>query len=434
MRASNRAQPLCVGHGRATRVMRYELFIGLRYLRAKRRDAFISLITIIATLGIAIGVMTLDITLSVMTGFEEDLRDRILGFTPHVSIWSYLGQIGNADQLLATTRALPGVTDAQPFIYGQIMLTTPEHFAGVLVRGIVPRSDANSDLAGRLRSGSIDQLDRRFAVPLQGGQGATVQLPGIIVGGELAHQLGVQVGDSVGVASTAGSSAVPRIRNFAVVGEFDSGMPEYDAGLAYVSLADAQRLFEMGDAVTGIEVKVRDLYHADVTARQIAAALGSGYRVRDWMEANHNLFSALTLQKTVYFIVLLLIILVAAFTVLATLIMVVMEKRKDIAILKSMGAPRAAIARVFVFKGLVIGALGTAIGTAGGFAGCWLLEHYHFITLPKQVFFVDTVPVQMYPQYFLAVTAAALGLCLLATLYPARQAARLAPVDVIRYE
>lgn len=415
--------------------MRYELFIGLRYLRAKRRDAFISLITIIATLGIAIGVMTLDITLSVMTGFEEDLRDRILGFNPHVSIWSYLGQLENSDAVLASTRAVPGVTAAQPFVYGQLMLTTPEHFASVLVRGIVPHAEANPDLAGRLRTGSIDQLDRRFAVPLQEGRGATVQLPGIIVGGELGRQLGVHAGDSVGVASTGGgSSTVPRIRNFVVVGEFDSGMPEYDANLAYVSLADAQRLYEMGDAVTGIEVKVSDLYHADATARQIAAALGSGYRVRDWMEANHNLFSALTLQKTVYFVVLLLIILVAAFTVLATLIMVVMEKRKDIAILKSMGAPRAAIGRIFVFKGLVIGALGTVIGNLGGFGGCWLLQHYHFIELPKQVFFVDTVPVRMDPQYFIAVTVAALGLCLLATLYPARQAARLAPVDVIRYE
>jgi lipoprotein-releasing system permease protein len=227
---------------------------------------------------------------------------------------------------------------------------------------------------------------------------------------------------------------VPRIRNFVVVGEFDSGMPEYDAGLAYVSLADAQQLYEMGEAVTGIEVKVADIYHADAIAEHIGAALGAGYRVRDWKEANHNLFSALTLQKSVYFIVLLLIILVAAFTVLATLIMVVMEKRKDIAILKSMGAPRAAIGRVFVFKGLVIGAVGTVAGNLGGFGGCWLLQHYHFIQLPKQVFFVDTVPVQMSAQYFIAVTVAALGLCLLATLYPARQAARLAPVDVIRYE
>ncbi len=414
--------------------MRYELFIGLRYLRAKRRDAFISLITIIATVGIAIGVMTLDITLSVMSGFENDLRDRILGFTPHISIWNYLGQVQAPDTVLSTARAVPGVTAAQPFVYGQLILTTPEHFASVLVRGIVPRADANPDLVSRLRAGSIEQLERHFAVPLEEGRGTTVQLPGIIVGGELARQLGLHVGDSVGVAATNGSSGVPRIRNFVVVGEFDSGMPEYDSGLAYVSLEDAQRLYEMGDAVTGIEVKVADIYHADAIAEHIATALGAGYRVRDWKEANRNLFSALTLQKSVYFIVLLLIILVAAFTVLATLIMVVMEKRKDIAILKSMGAPRAAIGRVFVFKGLVIGAIGTIAGNLGGFGGCWLLEHYHFIELPKQVFFVDTVPVQMSAQYFIAVTVAALGLCLLATLYPARQAARLAPVDVIRYE
>jgi lipoprotein-releasing system permease protein len=416
--------------------MRYELFIGLRYLRAKRREAFISLITIIATLGIAIGVMTLDITLAVMTGFEEDLRDRILGFNPHVSVWSYLGPMEGAAEVAATVRAIPGVARAEPFVYGQLMLSTPEHFAGVLVRGIEPSGAANPDLAARLRSGSVDQLDRRFAVPLQEGRGATVQLPGIILGGELAKQLGVQVGDMVSVASAGGgtSSGVPRIRSLVVVGEFDSGMPDYDAGLAYVSIADAQRLYDMGDAVTGIEAKVTDLYQADAVAARIAQALGSGFRIRDWMEANRNLFSALKLQKTVYFIVLLLIILVAAFTVLATLIMVVMEKRKDIAILKSMGAPRAAIARVFIFKGVVIGALGALLGNLGGYGGCWVLAHYRIIEIPKQVFFVDTVPVKIYPQYFVGVTAAALLLCLLATLYPARQAARLAPVDVIRYE
>jgi lipoprotein-releasing system permease protein len=415
--------------------MRYELFIGLRYLRAKRREAFISLITIISTLGIAIGVMTLNITLAVMTGFEEDLRDRILGFNPHVSIWSYLGPLEHYDDVAATARAVPGVISAEPFVYGQLMLTTPEHFAGVLVRGVVPNAAANPDLATRLRSGSIEQLEQRFAVPLQDGRGATAQLPGIIVGAELARKLGVHVGDAINVASSGGgSSTVPHIRSFVMVGEFDSGMPDYDSGLAYVSLSDAQHLYEMGDGVTGVEVKVNDLYHADAIGKQIGARLGSGYRVRDWMEANHNLFSALTLQKTVYFIVLLLIILVAAFTVLATLIMVVMEKRKDIAILKSMGAPRAAIARVFIFKGLVIGALGTLIGNLGGYGGCWLLQHYHFIDLPKDVFYVSTVPVTIYPEYFVAVTVAALAICLLATLYPARQAARLVPVDVIRYE
>lgn len=415
--------------------MRYELFIGLRYLRAKRREAFISLITLISTLGIAIGVMTLDITLSVMSGFEEDLRDRILGFNPHVSVWSYLGPLQDPGEVVEKVRAVPGIARAEPFVYGQLMLTTPEHFAGVLVRGIEPSSAANPDLTARLQSGSIDQLARDYAVPLGAGHGATAQLPGIIIGAELGRRLAASVGDTITVASAGpGSSGVPRIRNFVVVGEFDSGMPEYDASLVYVSLGDAQRLYDMGDAVTGIEAKVTDIYQADAVAARVARALGTGYRVRDWQEANHNLFAALKLQKTVYFIVLLLIIMVAAFTVLATLIMVVMEKRKDIAILKSMGAPRGAIARIFIFKGLVIGTFGTLLGSIGGYAGCWVLARYRVIEIPKQVFFVDTVPVKIYPEYFVAVTAAALLICLLATLYPARQAARLTPVDVIRYE
>lgn len=414
--------------------VRYELFIGLRYLRAKRREAFISLITIISTLGIAIGVMTLDITLAVMTGFEEDLRDRILGFNPHISIWSYLGSMENSDELAAQARAVSGVASAEPFVYGPLMLTAGDHFAGVLVRGVAPGPAASSDLAARLRSGSIEQLGRLYAVPLRDGRGATVQLPAIILGGELARKLGVSVGETVGVAATGPGSTVPRLNSFVVVGEFASGMPDYDAGLAYVGLADAQRLFEMGDAVTGIEVKVTDLYRADAIAREVSAAVGRGYRVRDWMEANHNLFSALALQKTAYAIVLLLIVTIAAFTVLATLIMVVMEKRKDIAILKSMGAPRAAIARVFIYKGLVIGALGTLLGNLGGILGCWLLANYRVIDLPKDVFFVSTVPVTVRPVYFVIVTAATLAICLLATLYPARQAARLVPVDILRYE
>ena len=212
-------------------------------------------------------------------------------------------------------------------------------------------------------------------------------------------------------------------------------MPEYDSGLAYISLTDAQRLYDMDGSVTGIEIKVRDLYQANHVAEQLAGTLGIGYRVRDWMASNKNLFAALTVQKSVYSIVLLLIVLVAAFTVLATLVMVVMEKRKDIAILKSMGASGRSIGRIFIYKGLVIGTVGTLLGNLGGFlGGCWLLKHYQVIELPKDVFFVNTVPVQVDPPYFVAVTAATLAICLLATLYPARKAARLAPVDVIRYE
>jgi lipoprotein-releasing system permease protein len=415
--------------------MRYELFVGMRYLRAKRREAFISLITLISTAGIAIGVMTLTITLAVMTGFEGDLRDRILAFNPHISIWSQLGTVSGYEDVAARARAVPGVIGAEPFVYGQLMLSTPEKFSGVLVRGVPATAAANPDLAGRLKSGRIEDLGRRVAVPLGDGRGATVQMPGIIVGESLAEKLKVEVGQSIRVAAAPAKAAgVPRLSSFAVVGTFASGMPEYDSGLAYVSLADGQNLFDMPEAASGIEVRVADVYQANRIARQLGSELGVGYRVRDWMEANRNLFAALTLQKTVYSIVLLLIVMVAGFTVLATLIMVVMEKRKDIAILKSMGASASGIARIFIYKGLVIGVVGVALGNLGGWGGCWLLKHYQFVELPKDVFFVNTVPVTIYPPYFVAVTIAALLICLLATLYPARQASRLSPVDVIRYE
>ncbi len=418
--------------------MRYELFIGLRYLRARRREAFISLITLISTAGVAIGVMTLNITLAIMTGFEEDLRDRILGFNPHVLVWSDAGAVEDYPAVLDRVRSVPGVARAAPFIYAQLMLATPENVQGVLVRGITPSGEGAVDLAPHMLEGTVERLAEHYAVPLGEGRGATVKLPGIIVGVELARELGVAVGDTVNVASPIGKAAqagaAPRIKQFVVVGRFNAGMPEYDSGLAYVSLADAQRLYGLGEAVSGIEVRVIDLYQASAVAARIAAVLGAPFRARDWMQANHNLFAALKMQKTVYFIVLLLIVLVAAFTIVATLIMVVMEKRKDIAVLKSMGAPSAGIGRIFVFKGLIIGAVGTLLGNLGGYAGCWALARYHFIELPKDVFFVSTVPVKMYPEYFLAVTVASLVMCWLATIYPARQAARLVPVDIIRYE
>ncbi len=418
--------------------MRYALFIGLRYLRAKRAQAFLSLITAIAMVGVAVGVMTLDVVLSVMTGFEQDLRDRILGFNPHVLVSSHGGTIPADTGVLEQVRAVPGVMVALPFVSGQVMLSSREHVASVMLRGIVPEAGGVVDFDRHLSAGHLGGLATRHPVSDGDTRGAIVMLPGIILGKELARQLSLALGDPVSAVSPAGIPTViglvPRVKRFAVVGIFDSGMSEYDSGLAYVALADAQRFFGLGKTVSGIEIRVSDLYRADQVGAQIAQTLGFPYRVRDWMEMNHNLFSALALEKTVYFVVLLLIVLVAAFNIVATLIMVVMEKRKDIAILKSMGATRTRIAQIFVFKGLIIGGAGALIGSVAGYAACWALRRYEFIELPKDVFYVSTLPVVIVPEYFAAVVAVSLAICLLATIYPARQAARLVPVEVIRYE
>jgi lipoprotein-releasing system permease protein len=382
--------------------------------------------------------MTLNIVLSVMTGFEEDLRDRILGFTPHVLVSSESGPIEDYKGLLEKIRGIDGVAAASPLVYGQLMLSVPGAAAGASVRGIEPEGEAAAELGRYLGDGDVSRLASRFAVPLSEGRGTTMQMPAIILGGELASQLGVTAGDTISVVSPIGKTARlradPPASRFVVAGTFDAGMPQYDGTRAYVSLAEAQRLYDLGAAINHIEIRVRDLYRAREVAERVRAAAGSAYEVRDWMQENENLLTVLTLQKTAYFVVLLLIVLVAGATIVATLIMVVMDKRKDIAVLKSMGAARAGIGRIFVWKGIIIGVVGTIAGNLGGLAGCWALKNYHFIELPKEVFYVSTVPVKMYPEYFAAVTVASLLICFLATIYPARQAARLAPVDIIRYE
>ena len=418
--------------------MRYELFIGLRYLRSRRAEAFISLLTWIATAGVAIGVMTLCIVLSVMTGFEEDMRDRLLSFNPHVLVVSDDGPVSTPGSLRASVASLPGVVSAAPVIYGQVMFSSVRNMAGALVRGVPPDPSAFADVEKHLREGRLTQLGRRYPVVLNEGRGAAVELPGVILGNELAGDLGVGVGDPVTMLSpmttTTAGGAAPRVKRFVVVGFFNSGMAQYDEALAFISLADAADFFGLGEAVTGLEVRVADVYEAHRVADRIAHTLGAPYRARDWMETNHNMFATFRLGKIVYFIVLQLITLVAAFNIVSTLIMVVMEKRKDIAVLKSMGATRAGIIRIFVFKGALIGSAGTLLGTLGGWVACWTLRRYEFIHLQQGVFGVSTLPVKIIPEYFVVIAFVSALICLLATLYPAQQAARLAPVDIIRYE
>ncbi len=427
--------------------MRYELMVGLRYLRAKRSEAFISLITIISIVGVMIGVMTLNIVLAVMTGFEEDLRDRILGFNPHIVLVSYAGTITDPDTVVQKVKDTPGVAAAAPLVYSQVMLSSGQSVSGVVVRGVPPDLEAAVvDLKAHLTSGSLDGLGAPFEVPVEGtdqdadkdGRPDTTTLTGVILGQELAKQLGLAVGDPVSVVSPLGTPSpvgpIPKVKRFVLAGTFDSGMYDYDSGLLYMSLVDAQKFFGLGKAITGVEIRVTDLYGAEKVARQLEQTLGTPFRARDWMEVNRNLFLAFKLEKVVYFIVLTLIVLVAAFNIVATLIMVVMEKRKDIAILKSMGATDRSIGRIFMLKGLIIGVVGTLLGVIGGYAGCWILRRYQFVELPKDVFYVSTLPVRVYGENFATVALVSVVICLLATIYPARQAAGLAPVEVIRYE
>lgn len=416
--------------------MNYELFIGLRYLRARRRETFISLITVISILGVMIGVMTLNVVMAVMTGFEEVLRDRLLGINAHVAVLHSGNRMAEYRKLIDLIMQEKGVVAAAPSVYGQVMVASGGRVSGVLVRGIDPdRANRVVDIQQYIKEGSLQGLKMAHAFQVEG---RSVSLPGVIIGTRLAGQLGVTAGDPIQVISPLGTptvlGVVPRVRRFVVAGLFDSGMHEYDSTLVYMNLPDAQRFFEIGDTVSNIEIRVQNVYEAQEIAKRIQQRLGFPYWAEDWSRLWPNLFSALRLEKTVYFLVLLLMVLIGAFNIISTLIMVVMEKRRDIAILQSMGATRRSIRRIFLIKGCVIGAVGTLLGVLFGYGICLLIERYQFIELPKDVFLISTVPVRIYLGNFVLVALTSFLVCLLASIYPARHAAKLDPVEIIRYE
>ena len=414
--------------------MRWELFVGLRYLRSRRRENFVSVITVISTLSVLLGVMVLTIVLSVMTGFEEDLRSRILGLNPHIRIGEQLagGVIRDPDELAAIVAEQPHVIAAAPVISSQMLVSADGRMFGVYARGVDPRSPSSvHGIMDFVKEGDTASLGARHEY----GGGS---LPGVMIGMELAKRLGVGLGDPVSLTvPSLGASplgALPRSRRFLVTALYDSGMVEYDSGLVYLALDDVRALLGLEHVATGIEAVVDDPYRAPQIARQLNDKLGLPYYAQSWTEIHRNVFEALRLEKTVYFLVLLLIILVAAFTIVATLYMVVMEKRRDVAVLKAMGATDTSVAMIFVHKGLLIGVLGTGLGALFGYLACLGLDRYKLIDLPEGVFYVATLPVRIVPANFLTVAAASVVICLAATLFPAWKAARVVPVDVLRYE
>jgi lipoprotein-releasing system permease protein len=416
--------------------MKYEWFIGLRYLKAKRKQTFISIITIISIAGFTLGVWALIVVLAVMSGFEKTLKEKILGTQAHlVVLKAGQGGMDHYEEVLKQVQEVKGVVSAAPFIFNQVMLSSESSVTGGVIKGIDPdRVGKVTELAHNMKAGSLQDL--------KGGSDS----PGIILGVELAKNLGVSLNDAIQVISPLGTitpmGMMPKLKRFRVVGIFYSGMYEYDSSMAYLSIESAQKFFGMGARVTGIEVKTNDIYKVKKIEKEIRQKIGFPFWTKDWMEMNRNLFSALKLEKIAMFIILVLIVLVAAFNIISTLIMVVMEKHKDIAILKSMGASSMGILKIFIIEGGVIGVVGTFFGTVIGLATALNLEKvsgfvenlFGFKILSSDVYYIDKLPSQVNPLDIALIVMTAILISLLATLYPSWRASRLDPAEALRYE
>ena len=406
----------------------YQIFIALRYFKSKKRHSGISINTIISIGGVALGVMTLIVVLSVMGGFHEDLQEKILGVNAHIIVQNYGGRLKDPESARAKINNTKGVVASSPFIYGQVMLRHGDRAHGIVIKGILPAIETGTtDVLKNLKKGKIENLNRKED-----------ESPGIIIGAELARNLGLLIDDDIEVISPVGEvgplGMLPKMKKFRLVGIFEAGMYEYDSSLAFLNIHEAGRFLNMQDDVTGIEVKTSDIYNAEEIAKEIEDSLGAPYYARDWMQMNRNLFSALKLEKIVMFIILTLIILVASFNIVSNLIMIVMEKSREIAILRAMGATGRGIMSIFMIHGLIIGIVGTFIGVIGGFVLSQLLKTYKFISLPADVYYLSYLPVRMSPFDFIVVPAAAIIISFMATIYPSWQAARLDPVEPLRYE
>jgi len=421
----------------------YEIFIGLRYLRAKRRNRTISFNTIVSIVGITLGVAALIGTVGIMTGFKEDVQAKILGTTAHILVNDRMKEsMVDYEEQVKKVAGVPEVLAATPFIFRQVLLTSPSGVQGIILRGIDPaREGTVTELAHNLVNGNLDDLSHSTKVVIPEKEREpngpdTAMRPGIFLGKELSMRLGAFPGDTLNVVSpvgpVTGASMTPKIRQFVVVGIFQSGMYEYDSSLAYIELGEAQKFFNMGATVTGIEVKVADVFRAADVARSIEQQLGFAFWARDWMQMNRNLFSALKLEKTMMFLLLVLITIVASFNIVSTLTMIVTEKQREIAILKAMGATRKGIMRIFMLNGLIIGCSGAAIGVPLGYAFLWLIQT--FWTFDPTVYYISRIPVHVLGSDVVLVAGSAILISFAATLYPSLQAAKLDPAAALRYE
>ena len=428
----------------------YEFFVSLRYLKSRRRQGFISLITLISVGGVAVGVMVLIVVLSVMSGFETTLKEKLLGINAHLWVLPQrAGQLQGYRELADRLETIPRVTHATPFTAHEVMLMAGGRVAGTIVRGIDPDERSRTvDFARLFEDRDLTALlHPPAAAPGGAGNGASQSARrGIVLGTELARTLRVETGEQIILNSPLGilqpAGILPNMRGFTVTGTFETGMYEYDAKLALISLDEAQELFDLGDVVHGIEVRVDDIYRVLEVAEAAKALLGPGVWTRDWMQMNRTLFSALRQERVLMFIILVLIILVAAFNIISTLIMMVMEKTGAIAILKAMGASNRGIYRIFMIQGLVIGLVGMVIGTIAGLLLAWNLPAIATVIegwlgiqfFPPEVYVIDKLPVEIRPFDVIAIVVTSVCVSFLATLYPAWNASRLDPVVALRYE
>lgn len=423
--------------------MRFELFVASRYLRAKRRQAVIGVITAISIVGVAAGVASLIIALAINNGFRQDLQDRLLSSTSHVNLMRVQND-GIADwrSLMAQLEKQPHVVAAAPAIYDQLMVSRGARASGVFLKGVIPGYENKlSELLKQVKWGSASRLDpasqHTTACPDQ-SPGCSKEIPPIILGKDLANNLGATVGSIVMVTSPQGEltpfGVVPRFVRFKVDGIFDSGFFDYDNTWAFARLDDAQRVESLGDIVSVIEFRIDDIYKAPTVSQELEKAAGQGFMTTNWMEQNKALFRALRLERVVTFLTIGLIVFVAALNILISLIMMVMEKTRDIAVLVSMGARKSLVRRIFIFQGMLIGSVGTILGLIVGFGISLAGAKYHFIALSAEVYSIDYVPFSPRLVDGLLVAAVALLISFVATLYPSWSAARVLPAEALRYE